>query len=270
MNRNYIYILLLLILWYWYNNKEKSTNGEIIDNSDPRIPCFRWANDVSFEDGFSIIPPATNQPELLGDWKMYYYCCHDRSSCFQGEINGCNRDKYNVGFYWIANDNDPNKLLQKPQIITELKSIWGIVGQYFSNRSQNQMYSTMNKKVIDLMISTGEIPANANYQNGTYASGGTFNNPTSLNVKKYYNSGKSYSTIQNTNIPINHNFMVAGVRNVSNQSGATPTYTELNRVKITFDYLGNDGQLHTYSKDFYPDITEVCGSAGDGIILTGN
>ena len=266
MNKNYTYIIILLLLWYWYNSKESKVIG-----NDPN--CWRWADGSSFVDGFNTPSLTGDDPYLLGSWKMYYYCCDDFSVCAKTDPPNC---AYNIGFYWIANDNDALKVLQPPPIFSDGYN-YGIIGQPKSNITNNQMYSFMNKRILDLMIQTGEIPANSNYRSGYHASDTTgdgvfdsFIRPKPIHLALYYNIGKSSATIQYIDNVINHNFLVSGIRNISNYSGATPTFTELNRVKIRFSYLDVNGDEQMYIENFYPDITEVCGSAGENITLGGS
>jgi len=273
MNRNRVYILLLLLFLYWYNKKNNKAKLDEVDPVDPRLPCWRWADGSSYEDGFYTSPPATSHPDLQGDWRMYYYCCDDFSVC--AESQDC---AYNVGFYWVANSDDPNKNIQEPTFYSPSFD-YGIHGQPKSNKTNNQMSSTMNGLVIQNMITQGIIPSYAYPNpntwistNGSHANhtSNTFVRPTSIRRTFWYNMGKSSGTIQYHDVQVNHNFLVGGVRNITNQSGATPTYTELNKVQISFDYEGLDGSMHTYTKVFDVDIDLVCGGVGRGIVLGGS
>ena len=107
-NKN-TYLILLLLFFLWMFNKDKKVGGAISDATgglDPRIPCWRWADGSSYLDGFDNSPPIVYaHPELLGDWRMYYYCCDDFTVC--AESSTC---YYNIGFYWVANSRPRHQL----------------------------------------------------------------------------------------------------------------------------------------------------------------
>ena len=286
MNRDNALIIILILLFFWWNRKNKSTNGggsSTIITPTPDVytgdcqyildggnnPPMVWAEENGLLVNSSEAYLVGVDPELKGDFKLFYYCC------LLGQNDPNHTPRRGVGVLWIGN-NDPEYYRHPDQQVGGLPS-------YMNG------YSTKVQKIVDARLTnclnnpsqTLNVQHPPNCQTATCQDINDYRNTCGSCCNIYGGITSCYNTTINYIPRYLPPCLLNNAMTTTKQYGNSPAIVgqmypkmsvkfpvkwygggwgnmdaKLNNFNITFNWQKDDGSIATYSKSWDVNWTD--------------